>query len=433
MATLRTVDVFTPSDFPSHTYVARDDEKLEKRLREALETPGEVVSVSGPSKAGKTVLVERVVGRDSLITITGAGIDNPDEIWSRVLDWMEAPTSQTTTAASGVSGQLSGSVKGGASIPLVAQGAVEGKLEGGISHGRTSSTTAGRRGLAQVVEELASSDFVLLIDDFHYMDRSVQTEVAKQIKEAARLRVKICTVSVPHRADDVVRSNPELRGRVRAIDLSYWKPNELEEIAWAGFPKLNLSVNTEAVRKFAVEASGSPQLMQAICLQTCFDADVRAKLEQITPLVLDNAGIGRVLEETSTRADFGSLVRNMHNGPKTRGTERKEFDFGDGSRGDVYRAVLLSLAADPPRLNFHYNELSRRLQSVSSKETPQAASVYQACSQIGKMALDMYPSQRVVEWDEDDSLLDIVDPYFLFYLRWSGKLAALRTGDAPAA
>jgi hypothetical protein len=41
------------------------------------------------------------------------------------------------------------------------------------------------------------------------------------------------------------------------------------------------------------------------------------------------------------------------------------------------------------------------------------------------MALDMYPAQRVIEWDEGYSLLDIIDPYFLFYIRWSGKLASL--------
>jgi hypothetical protein len=29
----------------------------------------------------------------------------------------------------------------------------------------------------------------------------------------------------------------------------------------------------------------------------------------------------------------------------------------------------------------------------------------------------------VVEWDEDDSILDVVDPYFLFFLRNSDILS----------
>ena len=44
----------------------------------------------------------------------------------------------------------------------------------------------------------------------------------------------------------------------------------------------------------------------------------------------------------------------------------------------------------------------------------------------------MYPNQRVVDWEGDPvNLLSIEDPYFLFYLRWSDKLAGLqREGSA---
>ncbi|TSA56921.1 MAG: hypothetical protein D4R39_03285 [Methylophilaceae bacterium] len=116
----------------------------------------------------------------------------------------------------------------------------------------------------------------------------------------------------------------------------------------------------------------------------------------------------------------------MHIGPKLRGTERKEFSLSDGSQGDVYRALLLALKADPPTLSFQWNDLSRRVQSVCKAEAPQATSLSTACAQIAKMAKEMYPTQRVVDWESDPvSLLSIVDPYFLFYLRWSDKLSAL--------
>jgi hypothetical protein len=265
------------------------------------------------------------------------------------------------------------------------------------------------------------------------MNCEVQTEVAKQIKEAARLGVKVVTASVPHRSDDVVRANPELRGRVRAIDLGYWTPEQLVRIAKTGLPLLKVEMNEGAIAKFSSEAFGSPQLMQAICLQACFEIPVREELNKMTPFVFDDHQIRAVLEETSSKADFGSLVRNMHTGPKMRGTERKEFQLRDGSRGDVYRCVLSAVIADPPRLSFTYNELFRRIQDVSRNEQPQAASIYQACSQLGKIALEMYPNQRVIEWDENDSLLDIADPYLLFYLRWSGKLGVLyRDRDTQA-
>jgi predicted AAA+ superfamily ATPase len=69
MTPVAATDVFTPSAFPKRTYVRREEDRLERRLRDALETPGEVISVSGPSKSGKTVLVERVVGEDKGVAV----------------------------------------------------------------------------------------------------------------------------------------------------------------------------------------------------------------------------------------------------------------------------------------------------------------------------------------------------------------------------
>ncbi|MFY9588364.1 MAG: ATP-binding protein, partial [Actinomycetota bacterium] len=61
---VKATEVFTPGAFPEHTYVERAGEQLEQQLRDAIDTPGQVVSLVGPSKSGKTVLVEQVIGRD---------------------------------------------------------------------------------------------------------------------------------------------------------------------------------------------------------------------------------------------------------------------------------------------------------------------------------------------------------------------------------
>lgn len=419
----RATEVFTPGDFPEHTYVERASDAFEERLRRALETPGEVVSLSGPSKSGKTVLVERVVGADDLITVTGAGLQGGQHLWERVLDWMGAPTETASTRNSSVGGEASAGASGAVGIPLVAKGGVSGSVTASMSRDSGSEASFGRFGLEQVVKEIANSSFVVLIDDFHYMERTIQTEVAQQIKEAARRGVKICTASVPHRSDDIVRSNPELRGRVQAIDLEYWTVAQLLEIAQIGFPILNVDVQEDAARRLAEEASGSPQLMQASCLDFCFEFGFDERADTMVGAKVDRNSIERVLRRTSSRTDFKSLARRMHTGPKTRGTERKEYEFSDGSIGDVYRCVLFAICSDPPKLSFSYNELQKRIQVVTkSSELPRPQSVYQCCSQLAQIALEMYEKERVLEWDEDASLLDIIDPYLLFYLRWSDAL-----------
>jgi hypothetical protein len=420
---LKASEVFTPGSFPAHTYVERSGERLEEALRDAIDTPGQVVSLVGPSKSGKTVLVEKVVGRDSLITVTGAGIQSPDDIWTRVLDWMEAPTTHSKgSTTSGKVGAEAG-VTGSASLLGLAKatGEVKGDIE--VGHEREKSTSFDRTGLPQIVKEISGSDFVVLVDDFHYMPRPVQSEAAKSLKEAVRLGVKLCTAAVRHRGDDLVRANPELRGRVRAIDLEYWGSADLKRIATAGFAKLNLDVDSDSVDKLVMEAAGSPQLMQLLCLNTCFVLDVRAKVNSLKNVTITSDQLKAILEQVSASTDFRSLVDVLDAGPKTRGTERKLYEFADGSRGDVYRCVLKAVAADPPRLSFSYDELTRRTAQVCREESPLGSSVVGTCLHISRLALDKFPNERAIDWDEQKQILDIPDPYLLFYLRWSGRLS----------
>ena len=120
--------------------------------------------------------------------------------------------------------------------------------------------------------------------------------------------------------------------------------------------------------------------------------------------------------------DFSSLVEGLHAGPRQRGVERIQFDLIDGSRGDVYRCVLLALKQDPARLMFTYDAMLNRVRRVCTSEHPAGSSISQALGQMNDIAEKLHTTQ-VLEWDEDT--LDIVEPYFLFFLRKSPKLAAL--------
>src|SRR5690349_17304980 len=155
-------------------------------------------------------------------------------LWERVLNWMEAPSSYSST--SGHTARLNATGKaGGQTDVLMASADCEAAAGAGYGDERAAGKTFGRAGIDQVIRESENSTYVVFIDDFHYMTKETQQDVARQIKEAAEKGVSICTASVPHRADDVVRGNPELRGRVKAIDFSYWKPEETMQIGARGF------------------------------------------------------------------------------------------------------------------------------------------------------------------------------------------------------
>ena len=115
---LSVTEVFTPNEFPLWTYVERE-QNFDRQLMHALRTPNIIISVSGPSKSGKSVLLQKAVGKDSLIRIFGPQIRAADDVWAAVLDWIEAPastteqTTKTTTTTTAVGGQASIGLPGG--------------------------------------------------------------------------------------------------------------------------------------------------------------------------------------------------------------------------------------------------------------------------------------------------------------------------------
>lgn len=429
MARLSSAEVFTPTSFPTHTYVERDHLHHERLLREWIRSSTQIASISGPSKSGKTVLVQRVVGEDNLITVSGASVRTADQLWERVLDWWGEPHS-TTASASDASGESKGH-ENIANLGIAGLG-VTGRDKGGTSQTATEglAATSHRRGLPQVVQEIANTPYTILLDDFHYIPAQIQSDVAQQIKDAASRGVRICVASVPVRSDNLVRALPELRGRVLAVDIDYWSRRDLMHIPKLGCPRLNLEVDEASLQMFAGEAAGSPQLMQSICLWMCNHLGVREAAEPLRAVQLDELARKEILFLTSCTVDFRSVVRALIAGPRVRPGERRSYVHQDGRIADVYLSIMRAIAMDPPRLAISYDDLQRRLEILCKGASPDGASVVNACVRLGQIAggFAIAPTGPSLEWDEQAQMILLPDPYLLFYLRWS--IALEREADA---
>jgi len=128
---MKSSEVFTPGKFPVHTFVDDHLQAKKAQLLDTLEAGAMLISISGPSKSGKTVFIEECLGRTSLIQVTGAGVNQPSDLWMRVFDIIGTEIPASITRASG-----SGSTVGG-------KGAIEGnalivKGKGEVSINRTS-------------------------------------------------------------------------------------------------------------------------------------------------------------------------------------------------------------------------------------------------------------------------------------------------------
>jgi hypothetical protein len=346
-------------------------------------------------------------------------VRTPDQVWERALDWLGEP--HTTMTSSVEVKTETDTRERTAQIGLSGTGAMHksGHLE---AEGQTETlqATVNRRGLPQVVSEIANTATTLLLDDFHYIPPAIQSDVAQQLKDAASRGVRICVASVPHQADNVVRALPELRGRVLAIDLDYWSKKDLLAIPAVGCPLLGIEIDQTSLQMFATEAAGSPQLMQSICLWTCSHFGVRETAEPERVLQLDELSRKEILFLTSLTVDYRSLVRALISGPRVRPGERRTYVHFDGRVGDVYLTVMRAVALDPPRLAVDYAELTKRLEQLCKGANPDGASVVGACTRLSQIAQgSAQGTGPAVEWDDPAQTLVINDPYLLFYLRWS--------------
>lgn len=264
---MKVSDVFTPNKLPEVTFIKDHLIEKTKYLKESLLTGAGVISLSGPSKSGKTVFIEKIIGRERLLQVTGAGIDSPKKLWDRVFDLIGTPSKVTQALATAASGTLG--AKSEISIPMVAK--AEGSVLGTVGSTATRTEEHIPDYLNLLIKQIGNTEYVIFIDDFHYILKDVQTRISQEIKEAVRGGITFITASVPYHSDDVLRGNSDLRGRIFSIDFDYWNSEELRKIADRGFKALQIQVSDAVLSALADEAAGSPQLMQSLCLNLCFE------------------------------------------------------------------------------------------------------------------------------------------------------------------
>jgi hypothetical protein len=106
--------VFVAGGLPTITYVPRESLQLEDRVRDYLSERHKILSLSGPTKCGKTVLLKSVLSASSResVWISGGDIGSIDFFWNGLADvlgvYIEESAGQTRSSVSGTGGALGG-------------------------------------------------------------------------------------------------------------------------------------------------------------------------------------------------------------------------------------------------------------------------------------------------------------------------------------
>lgn len=86
---LRYQEIFVPGGFPRHTYNPRTALNLEQRLEECKDNLCKLVTITGHTKSGKTVLTRKVLPPEESIWIDGGAVSQEEEFWQIIVEKLE--------------------------------------------------------------------------------------------------------------------------------------------------------------------------------------------------------------------------------------------------------------------------------------------------------------------------------------------------------
>ncbi|ELT4790557.1 ATP-binding protein [Salmonella enterica] len=411
----RVSQVFVPGGMPKLTYVERTQGEIREKLESAKDNLCKLVTLTGQTKSGKTVLTQMIFPftDPNVIWVDGGSITAENDIWEQVLDRLDVYPNEEVNTSDTASTVVSGKANVSASI-LIAKGG--GELGVSQNDGSTKGKKSARNITSKnaAIKALAESQASLIIDDFHYLDRDMQGSFVRAVKPLVFHGVPVVLIAIPHRRYDAIKVEREITGRLENIMMPYWSIDELKQIATIGFPLLNVNVSSAVVDILASEALGSPHLMQEFCKSLCADYSIKETSEkEIKISKVDDSLFKNVVESTG-KVVFDKLAT----GPRQR-SDRLMRLLKSGERVDIYKVVLYALSKMKPGMQtIQYEELRSAIRDIVAETPPQAHEVTRVLEKMSEIASNEEASTPVIDWEREEQKLHITDPFFAFYLKW---------------
>ena len=413
---MRMTRVFTPGGFPTVTYIARREKQLEERVSAAKDFLAKLVVVTGATKSGKTVLVDKVFPQNSAIWIDGGSISDEKSFWELIVEKADLFTEMEYSEQD------------------VESSAVEagGSVEGNVFVVKGSATTKGTVGTENTIEKkikrttspkvvainmLQSSETPLIVDDFHYIDKKIQKSIVRALKAPIMHGLPVVFIAIPNRKYDAVEVEREMTGRIENIEMPVWEEEELKGIAVQGFDALNIKVSSFLITQLSQSAYGSPFLMQEFCRSLCEKCEITEYTEE-EQYISDNIDMNDVFSEIAEHSGR-SIFNKLKRGPRSR-SDRKKRLLKNGEQTDIYGVVLEGLKVLKPGVeSMPYELLRNNIKDVLAENPPQKNEISRVLDQIAKISYTDTSSTPVIDWQRDDDIITITDPFFAFFLKWA--------------
>lgn len=414
MVKLRMMKVFVPGGQPDVTYVQRTKIDVERVLKSASDNLCKLITLTGPTKSGKTVVTTRIYPKDSCVWVDVGATTKEDEFWNQIVDSLDGITDITTTTSKESAAEMGGEVGSEINLGLWKGG---GKVAPKYGQKRVAAEIGSRKGVpaAKAVQFLRESKLPLIVDDFHYLARPVQANVVRALKGLVQGGHPVVLLAIPHRKSDAIRAEREMTARVLNISMPPWTAEELRRIPFVGFPALNLKLADGIEDLFLKECLDSPHLMQEFCRQLCEENGVEETLD--APRTIGFKTRPEDLFVRVAKDQSKPIFDRLAKGPISR-KSRTDRQFKDGSKGDIYIAVLKAIARlNPSSKPLDYEAIRASLKDIL-EDLPQLNEINRVLGHMSKLQISDDSSAPVIDWEKDERRLHITDPFFAFFLRW---------------
>jgi hypothetical protein len=301
---------------------------------------------------------------------------------------------------------------------------VGGNVEAGGEHSIeiksevTVVPVAGPPSARQVADHFRSPRRLLVIENLQYLKAEVQKALCQQLKSLLdRDDFTAILVSTTHHASGVTDLVPDLLMRTTHIALGNWMPTDLERIAEQGFRHLELRVSPGTLSLIAAESVGLPLVTQQVCSR------IAHRLRE-THGPRPNAV---VIDETHAFEAFASVAQNDFSS-YTESFDRLTMDV-DQRDYEVWSWMLGAFTAEPVQFCLPIGELTRRMRQCASAPSAAEACTLDRVREVVRRSVPPLAKQRppILEWREESDTLYIVEPTFLYYLRWRNPRHASST------
>lgn len=409
-----------PGGLPMLTYNPRNELKLEDSIKKAKDNLCKLMIVTGATKSGKTVLVKKVFPKENSVWYDGGSFSNEDDFWTEIITQLDGFTDVSESNEVDIinRGKTKGKAELTLKIPFPVMPIVGGEAEYEREKRKTTSKTLSRSGSLKTIaiKLLGEKEIPLIIDDFHYISREKQAAIVRAVKSLIFEGLPVIFIAIPHRRYDAIKVEKEMTGRVESVSIPPWKSHELAMIGTVGFPLLNLEVSDVIIDRLVHESISSPHLMQEFCKELCHIYSIEETSKEVVEIE-DESILPSLFSKVAT-ATGKVMFEKLKRGPRQR-TDRLRRPTSDGEAPDIYGLVLKALANLKPDLDkVDYEVLRREIRRLSLEGAPEAHEVSRVLDYMSKIASSDESSTPVLDWQKEDRILHITDPFFAYYLRW---------------